>query len=39
MPIQQVVHLRYNDMRALDEELKGLFPDGDYAVNVRNHCV
>ena len=35
MAVHQVIYLRYNDLRALDDELRRLFPDGDYTVEVR----
>lgn len=35
MTVQQIIHLRYNDVKSLQEELTKLFPDGDFAVNVQ----
>lgn len=34
MTVQQIIHLRYNDLKALREELTKLFPNGDFAVDV-----
>lgn len=35
MTVQQIIHLRYNDLKALREELTKLFPNGDFAVDVQ----
>jgi hypothetical protein len=37
MTVQQVIHLRYNDLVALNEELTRLFGEGNYAVEVCYH--
>ena len=35
MPVQQIVPLRYNDMKALEADLNRLFPGQEWSVEVR----
>ncbi len=35
MSIRQVIHVRYNDLTALTEELEALFPERNFVIDVR----